>query len=201
MRADDDMTVDAERRRMMKIAGGVVGAAAAVSVAVPFISSMSPSERARAAGAPVEVDISRLKPGQMITVRWRGKPVWVLVRSPEMIASLGAHDDDLADPHSESSTQPDYCRNATRSLRPATMVALGVCTHLGCAPTPHLKEGVESGIEPEWPGGFFCPCHGSTFDLAGRVFKDKLAPRNLEVPPHRFIGDGRLVIGEDEVTV
>lgn len=195
--SDDDRTIDADRRRLLMTAGGVVGAAAAASVVVPFVASMNPSERALAAGAPVEIDVSQLKPGQMVTATWRGRPVWVLARTPEMLASLAKHAPELADPHSEHSTQPDYCRNETRSIRPGTMVALGVCTHLGCAPTAHFKTGIESGLGPDWSGGFFCPCHGSTFDLAGRVFKDKLAPLNLEVPPHRFLEDGRLVIGED----
>lgn len=194
-----DDIVDAERRRLLMIAGGVVGVAATATTVVPFIASMQPSERAKAAGAPVEVDISGLKPGQMMTVEWRGKPVWILKRTPEMLASLGTIGDQLVDPDSEQSTQPDRCRNATRSIRPGTMVALGVCTHLGCTPTPQFRTGVESGIDPQWPGGFFCPCHGSTFDLAGRVFKDKLAPRNLEIPPHRYLDDGRLVVGEDVV--
>ena len=195
----DDTEVDAERRRLLMMAGGVVGVAATASVVVPFVASMSPSERAKAAGAPVEVDISKLKPGQLMTVEWRGKPVWILVRTPEMLEQLHTHDEKLVDPHSEHSTQPHYCRNTTRSLKPGMMVALGVCTHLGCTPTPQFKTGEESGVDPEWPGGFFCPCHGSTFDLAGRVFKDKLAPRNLEIPPHRILADGRLVIGEDAV--
>lgn len=189
--------VDDDRRRLMMFAGGAVGVAAAVTSVVPFVASMSPSERAKAAGAPVDVDISALKAGQMITVEWRGKPVWIYRRTPEMLQLLNTHDDRLVDPGSGSSAQPDYCRNPGRSIRPEIMVALGVCTHLGCSPSPRFKAGLESGIDAEWPGGFYCPCHGSTFDLAGRVFKDKLAPKNLEVPPHRFVGDGRLVIGED----
>ncbi len=197
MSSNDHDGVDADRRRLLKITAGAVGVAAATSAVVPFVSSMAPSERAKAAGAPVEVDIRALKPGQLMTVEWRGKPVWILARTPEMLASLGAHDGLLADPNSERSSQPSSCRNATRSVRPGTMVALGVCTHLGCTPAPHFRTGPASGIDAEWPGGFHCPCHGSTFDVAGRVFKDKLAPSNLEIPPHRFLADGRLLIGED----
>jgi ubiquinol-cytochrome c reductase iron-sulfur subunit len=192
-----EQDVDDGRRRLVLAAGGAVGVAAAVTSMVPFVASMAPSERAKAASAPVEVDIGGLKPGQMLTVEWRGKPVWVLKRSSDMLASLGSVAGRLSDPLSERSAQPDSCRNETRSIRPDIMVALGVCTHLGCSPTAKFRTGVESGIEADWPGGFYCPCHGSTFDLAGRVFKDKLAPDNLEIPPYRFVGDTKIIIGEE----
>jgi ubiquinol-cytochrome c reductase iron-sulfur subunit len=195
-----EQDVDDGRRRLMMAAGGAVGVAAVVTSVVPFVASMAPSERAKAAGAPVEVDVSRLKPGQMLTVEWRGKPVWILYRTPDMLASLDKASGRLSDPASERSSQPKYCKNSTRSIRPDLMVALGVCTHLGCSPTAKFRTGVESGIEADWPGGFYCPCHGSTFDLAGRVFKDKLAPDNLEIPPYRFVGDSKIIIGEEATT-
>jgi ubiquinol-cytochrome c reductase iron-sulfur subunit len=193
----DERHVEDGRRRLVLAAGGAVGIAAIASV-VPFVRSMAPSERTKAAGAPVEVDISGLKPGQMLTVEWRGKPVWILHRTPEMLASLASLAPQLSDPGSARSTQPSYCRNPARSIRPEIMVALGVCTHLGCSPKAKFQTGVASGFDANWTGGFYCPCHGSTFDLAGRVFKDKLAPDNLEIPPHRFAGDARLVIGEED---
>ena len=194
----DEQQVDDGRRRLVLAAGGAVGIAAAVAAVVPFVESMAPSERTKAAGAPVEVDISNLKAGQMLTVEWRGKPVWILNRTPEMLASLAGVAPQLSDPASSRSIQPDYCRNEARSIRPEIMVALGVCTHLGCSPKPKFQTGVASGLEPDWPGGFYCPCHGSTFDLAGRVFRDKLAPDNLEIPPYRFAGDARIIIGEED---
>ena len=193
-------TIDGSRRSLMKAvatAGGAAGIGAVVASVVPFVTSMEPSERAKAAGAPVEVDISKLKPGQIITVEWRGKPVWILKRTPEMLESLKKTEDKVVDPHSAHSVQPKYCQNETRSIKPSIMVALNVCTHLGCSPTPKFRTGIESGIAEDWVGGFYCPCHSSTYDLAGRVFKDKLAPANLEIPPYRFVGDGKLVIGEE----
>jgi ubiquinol-cytochrome c reductase iron-sulfur subunit len=159
---------------------------------------MLPSERAKAAGAPVEVDISDLLPGQMKTVEWRGKPVWIINRTTEQLASLRKTDDLVSDPKSEKLMQPEYCQNETRSIKPDILVAVGICTHLGCSPTEKFKTGAESGISADWPGGFICPCHGSTFDLAGRVYKSKPAPDNLEVPPHMYLGDAKLVIGLDK---
>jgi ubiquinol-cytochrome c reductase iron-sulfur subunit len=159
---------------------------------------MMPSERAKAAGAPVEVDVSKLALGQMMTVEWRGKPVWIINRTPEMLAALKTIDDQMADPKSEKPMQPDYCKNETRSIKPEILVAVGICTHLGCSPTEKFKTGAESGVDPNWPGGFLCPCHGSTFDLAGRVYKGKPAPDNLEIPPHMYLGDAKIVIGEDK---
>jgi ubiquinol-cytochrome c reductase iron-sulfur subunit len=189
-----DDKVDCGRRRLI-VASATVGGVAGLAAAVPFVASMLPSERARSAGAPVEVDISKLGPGEMLTVEWRGKPVWVINRTKEMLASLKQTDDKVSDPKSGKQMQPEYCRNETRSIKPEILVAVGICTHLGCSPTEKFKTGAESGIEADWPGGFFCPCHGSTFDLAGRVYKGKPAPDNLEVPAHKYLGDTKIVIG------
>ena len=189
--------VDCGRRRLI-IATAAVGGAGAVTALVPFLSSMLPSERAKAAGAPVEVDVSNLAPGQMITVEWRGKPVWIFNRSQEMLDSLSGLDEAVADPDSANQQQPEYCKNKTRSIKPNLLVAVGICTHLGCSPTSKFKKGAEEGMVTDWPGGFLCPCHGSTFDFAGRVYKNKPAPTNLVVPPYRFESDTRVVIGEAE---
>lgn len=189
------LPVDPERRTWLlaTTAAGCVGAAA---VAVPFVSSIAPSERAKAMGASVELDISALAPGQMQTVEWRGKPVWILRRTPEMLEQLEGQQD-LADPLSRQDQQPDYARNVHRSIKPEVLVTVGICTHLGCSPVT-LPEGTANpGVPADWEGGFFCPCHGSTFDLAGRVFRNKPAPTNLEVPPHQYLSDSRLQIGED----
>ena len=191
-----DETVDSGRRNLL-VATAAVGGVAGVVAAVPFGLSMLPSERAKAAGAPVEVDIADLAPGQMKIVEWRGKPVWIINRTKEQLASLRATDDKVSDPKSDKVMQPDYCKNETRSIKPEILVAVGICTHLGCSPIEKFKTGAESGIAADWPGGFICPCHGSTFDLAGRVYKSKPAPDNLEVPPHRYLGDAKLLIGED----
>ena len=192
-----DDTVDCGRRRLL-VATAAVGGVAGVAVAVPFVSSMLPSERAKAAGAPVEVDISRLAPGEMMTVEWRGKPVWIINRTKEQLEALKTLAEKLADPKSDKKMQPDYAQNETRSIKPEILVAVGICTHLGCSPSEKFKTGAASGIDANWPGGFFCACHGSTFDLAGRVYKSKPAPDNLEIPPHMYLGDARLVIGEDK---
>jgi ubiquinol-cytochrome c reductase iron-sulfur subunit len=189
--------VDQGKRRFLIAATTAVGGVAAAAVAVPFITSMLPSERAKAAGAPVEADISKIESGAMITVEWRGKPVWLINRSQEMMAALTKHDDKLSDPKLEVATQqPAYCQNASRSIKSNLMVLVGICTHLGCSPSPKLQAGNEMGAD--WPGGFFCPCHGSRFDLAGRVFKGSPAPINLVVPPHKYINDNLLLIGEDD---
>jgi ubiquinol-cytochrome c reductase iron-sulfur subunit len=189
--------VDQGKRRFLIAATTAVGGVAAAAVAVPFITSMLPSERAKAAGAPVEADISKIESGAMITVEWRGKPVWLINRSQEMMAALAKHDDKLSDPKLEVTTQqPAYCQNASRSIKSNLMVLVGICTHLGCSPSPKLQAGNEMGAD--WPGGFFCPCHGSRFDLAGRVFKGSPAPINLVVPPHKYINDNLLLIGEDD---
>lgn len=192
-----DDKVDCGRRRLL-VATAAAGGVAGVAAAVPFVASMMPSERAKSAGAPVEVDISKLAPGQMMTVEWRGKPVWIINRTPEMLASLKKTDDKVADPKSEKQMQPEYCKNETRSIKPEILVAVGICTHLGCSPTEKFKTGAESGVDADWAGGFLCPCHGSTFDLAGRVYKSKPAPDNLEIPPHMYLGDAKIVIGEDK---
>ena len=172
-----------------------------VATAVPFVSSFAPSERAKAAGAAVEVDISGLKVGEMATVEWRGKPVWILKRSPEQLASLKKTEALVADPQSKRNPNeltPEYARNEHRSRKPELLVAVGICSHLGCSPTAKLQAGAQPSLPDDWQGGFFCPCHGSTFDLAGRVFKNKPAPDNLEVPPHMYLSDSKLLIGEDK---
>jgi ubiquinol-cytochrome c reductase iron-sulfur subunit len=184
------------QRRFWMAATGVVGGLGVAATAVPFVSSFAPSERARAAGGPVEVDIAGLQPGARITVEWRGKPVWVIRRTPAMLAGLQGHDAELADPMSKRDQQPAYAQNATRSVKPEVFVAVGICTHLGCSPSAAPAGAGNPSLPADWPGGFFCPCHGSTFDGAGRVFKNKPAPSNLEVPPYRFASDTRLVIGE-----
>lgn len=189
--------VDCGRRRLL-VASSVAGGVAGIAAAIPFVASLAPSERAKSAGAPVEVDLSKLAPGEMMTVEWRGKPVWIIHRTPEMLESLTKIADKLADPDSKRPQQPPYARNTHRSIKPEYMVAIGICTHLGCSPTEKFKAGPDSGIAADWPGGFFCPCHGSMFDLAGRVFKNMPAPDNLEVPPHRYLADLRLLIGEDK---
>lgn len=189
--------VDCGRRRLI-VATAAVGGAGAVAALVPFVSSMLPSERAKAAGAPVEVDISKLEPGQMMTVEWRGKPVWIINRTKEMLETLPKLNDSVSDPKSDKQQQPAYCQNENRSIKPNLLVAVGICTHLGCSPSSKFKHGSEEGMGSDWLGGFLCPCHGSTFDLAGRVYKNKPAPDNLVVPPHKYLSDTRLLIGEDQ---
>jgi ubiquinol-cytochrome c reductase iron-sulfur subunit len=196
-----DDKVDCGRRRLL-VATAAVGGVAGVATALPFLASFAPSERAKAAGAPVEADIGKLAPGQMMTVEWRGKPVWIIHRTKEMIADLRKNDDKVADPKSEraqSEYQPPPGVDAeTRSLKPDYMVVVGICTHLGCSPTQKLESGTVSGMDADWTGGFLCPCHGSTFDLAGRVFKNKPAPDNLPIPPHTYLSESKLLIGESK---
>ena len=192
----DGQKVDTRKRKFLIAATSAVGGGAAAGMAVPLVMSMLPSERAKAAGAPVEADISKLEPGMMLTVEWRGKPVWIVNRTPEMLDLLGKHDDKLADPASDMPQQPAYCKNPGRSIKPEVLVTVGICTHLGCSPTYRRDIGA-ADLGADWPGGFFCPCHGSTFDLAGRVFKGVPAPTNLVVPPHHYLGDARLLIGVD----
>lgn len=189
--------MDCGRRRLI-VATAAVGGAGAVAALVPFVSSLLPSERAKAAGAPVEVDISKLEPGQMMTVEWRGKPVWIINRNKDMLETLPKLNDSVADPKSDKDQQPAYCKNDTRSIKPEIMVAVGICTHLGCSPSSKFKKGAEEGMSGDWLGGFLCPCHGSTFDFAGRVYKNKPAPDNLEVPPHVYLSDTRILIGADK---
>jgi ubiquinol-cytochrome c reductase iron-sulfur subunit len=192
-----DSNVDRRKRRFLLAATSVAGGVAGVAVAVPFVASMNPSARARAAGAPVEVDLSKVEAGMMVTVEWRGQPVWVVHRTREMIDSLHQLDRVVADPKSSMPMQPDYAKNEARSIKPEYLVLVGICTHLGCSPSQKLAPGAESGLGEEWPGGFFCPCHGSKFDLAGRVYKGVPAPTNLKVPPYTYLSDTRLLIGED----
>jgi ubiquinol-cytochrome c reductase iron-sulfur subunit len=188
--------VDKTRRNLV-VATSVVGGAAGVGVAAPFVASMWPSERARAAGAPIEVDVSRIAPGELSVFEWRGKPVWVLRRTPEMIESLKAVAPRLSDPNSKASEQPKYAENEYRSARPDLLVLVGVCTHLGCSPQEKPAEA-KAEMGADWPGGFYCPCHGSKFDFAGRVFNGSPAPTNLVVPPYTVVSDNKVVIGEDE---
>ena len=187
------------RRRFLLAATSTLGGLCAVASALPFIDSMMPSERALAAGAPVEADLAGLRDGDLRVVGWRGKPVWLLKRSASMLEQLGNHDALLVDPQSQIDQQPSYCRNTTRSIRPEILIAIGICTHLGCSPTLRL-DAASSELGSGWPGGFFCPCHGSKFDLAGRVFKNVPAPTNLEIPPHRYLGDSRILLGDDQRT-
>ncbi|PKO52294.1 MAG: ubiquinol-cytochrome c reductase iron-sulfur subunit [Betaproteobacteria bacterium HGW-Betaproteobacteria-20] len=187
--------VDLEKRNFL-IATSAVGAVGCAAAAVPFVLSMTPSERAKAAGAPVEVDVSKIAPGTMVTVEWRGKPVWIINRTDEMTAELHKSNDQLTDPESDVvSQQPSYCKNADRSLKPNLAVIVGICTHLGCSPTAKLQAKGDMG--ENWSGGFFCPCHGSKFDLAGRVFKGSPAPINLVVPPYQYLTENTLLIGVD----
>jgi ubiquinol-cytochrome c reductase iron-sulfur subunit len=195
-----DQKIDGGKRTWI-IASGCAGAVGAGFAAVPFVSSFQPSERARAAGAAVEVDISGLKPGEKMTVEWRGKPVWIVRRTPEQLAALPKLDPLLADPASRrnpAELTPAYARNEYRSIKPEVLVAVGICTHLGCSPIDKFVPGAQPSLPNDWSGGFLCPCHGSTFDMAGRVYKDKPAPDNLEVPPHMYVSDTRLLIGEEK---
>jgi ubiquinol-cytochrome c reductase iron-sulfur subunit len=195
-----DQKIDGGKRTWI-IASGCAGAVGAGFVAVPFVSSFEPSERARAAGAPVEVDIGAIEPGQKLTVAWRGKPVWILRRTPEQLAELSKVDSELADPMSKRdnfSTTPEYARNDWRSIKKEYLVLVGICTHLGCSPGDKFTPGPQPSLPDDWAGGFLCPCHGSTFDMAGRVYKDKPAPDNLEVPPHVYLSDSRILIGEEK---
>ena len=192
--------IDSSKRTWL-IASGCAGAVGGVATAIPFVSTFQPSERAKAAGAAVEVDIAGLKPGEKVTVEWRGKPVWVARRTPEQLAALGKVTDQLADP--ESKRKPDeftpvYARNEGRSIKPEFFVAVGICTHLGCSPSDKFQTGAQPSLPDDWQGGFLCPCHGSTFDMAGRVYKNKPAPDNLEIPPHMYLSDSKLLIGEDK---
>jgi ubiquinol-cytochrome c reductase iron-sulfur subunit len=192
-------TVDTDKRRFLTNATTVVGSIGAIAVTIPFISSLAPSAKARAAGAPVEVDISKLEVGQLLTIEWRGKPVFVFRRSEETLSALANLKTELRDPHSEElGQQPSYCKNDLRSIRQDLMVLVGICTHLGCAPT-YRPELAPEDLGPDWQGGFFCPCHGSTFDLAGRVYQSVPAPTNLVVPPHYFISDNKLLIGTEKM--
>jgi ubiquinol-cytochrome c reductase iron-sulfur subunit len=202
MRDNEDQRVDGGRRKWL-IATTVTGGIGGVATVIPFVSSFAPSEKAKAAGAPVEVDISGLKPGDMMTVAWRGKPVWIVYRTDEQLADVKKADKEVADPLSKKEFTmplPEYCNNEYRSRadHKNLFVAVAVCTHLGCTPTPRFNEGPQANLPDDWPGGFLCPCHGSTYDLAGRVFKNKPAPQNLDIPPYMFTSATSLVIGKDE---
>ena len=194
-----DATVDNSRRTWL-ITSAAMGGVGAAAVAVPFVSSFQPSERAKAAGAAVEVDVSTLAPGEKRVVEWRGKPVWIMRRTPEQLASLEKLDGQLADPTSQRKgyPTPEYAQNRHRSIKPEFLVAVGICTHLGCSPGDKLTPGPQPSLPDDWQGGFLCACHGSTFDLAGRVFKNKPAPDNLEVPPHHYLSDNLLLVGEEK---
>tara|TARA_B100000768_G_C11227295_1_gene353401 strand:+ start:136 stop:738 length:603 start_codon:yes stop_codon:yes gene_type:complete len=189
--------VNLDRRRFLIGATSLTGAIGATSLGVPFVSSMLPSEKAKAAGASVEVDVSQVKQGTVLTTEWRGQPVWLLNRSDKMIKTLEINPKKLADPDLKvTSQQPKYCKNKTRSIKPNMLVVVGICTHLGCSPSPRLSPKGDMG--DKWEGGFFCPCHGSKFDLAGRVFKGSPAPTNLIVPPHKYLDENIIIIGEEE---
>ncbi len=191
-----DDGVNHTRRRLIGLTAGM-GAVGGAFVAWPFLASWVPSARAKAAGAPVEINISKLEPGQMLSVEWRGQPAWILNRTPEMLDKLPGMVDLIVDPDSLESIQPDYAKNKTRSIKEQYLVLIGICTHLGCVPLTKLKPGLAEGMEADWRGGFFCPCHGSKFDLAGRVYKNVPAPTNLVVPPYHFATDTLIVVGVD----
>ena len=196
----DQQSLNKERRTWL-IATSVVGGVGGAAAVLPLVNTFAPSERAKAAGAAVEIDIAGMQPGEMRTVEWRGKPVWVVCRSKEQVAELPKLDPLLADPNSlrnPGELTPEYARNQYRSIKPEYLVAVGICTHLGCSPTPKFQTGPQPSLPNDWEGGFLCPCHGSTFDLAGRVFKNKPAPDNLEVPPHMYLSDTKILIGEDK---
>jgi ubiquinol-cytochrome c reductase iron-sulfur subunit len=197
--SDSPKPLDSSRRTAIGLtcAAGAVGT---VAVAIPFVSTLAPSERAKAAGAPVEVDIAGMKPGELKSVEWRGKPVWIVRRTPEMLESLKKTDSKVADPDSQRTAYPtpEYAKNEYRSIKPEYLVVIGICTHLGCSPIEKFSGAGDPSLPADWEGGFLCPCHGSTFDLSGRVFKNKPAPDNLEVPPHVYLSDTRLLIGEDK---
>jgi ubiquinol-cytochrome c reductase iron-sulfur subunit len=190
-------SLDDGRRRFLTVVTSGVGLVGCAALAVPFVSSMAPSARAKAAGAPVEVDISQLELGQMLTIEWRGKPVWIVNRTADMLQGLDDLVDELSDPTSEQPQQPVYATNEYRSIRPEILVVVGICTHLGCAPTKKFELGAASGVSKDWKGGFYCPCHGSLFDLAGRVYRNVPAPTNLEVPPYSYIGENQILVGVD----
>jgi len=189
--------VDLKKRRMLTAATSVVGAVGAGFVVYPFLAAWAPSEKAKAAGAPVEADISKLEPGQLMRVKWRGKPVWVVHRTEQNLKDLAVIEDALLDPASDDTgQQPDYCKNRTRSIKERYLVAVGICTHLGCSPT-YRPDVAPADLGPDWKGGFFCPCHGSRFDLAGRVFAGVPAPKNLQIPPYHYLSDTTILVGAD----
>jgi ubiquinol-cytochrome c reductase iron-sulfur subunit len=191
--------VDRDRRTWIAITCGA-GAVGGVATAIPFVSTFAPSEKARAAGAPVEVDIAAMAPGEQLTVEWRGKPVWIVRRTPEQVKSLESTEGKVADPKSLRTQYPtpEYAKNPHRSIKPEFFIGVGICSHLGCSPSARFATGAQPSLPDDWAGGFLCPCHGSTFDMAGRVFRNMPAPDNLEVPPHMYLSETRLLIGEDK---
>jgi len=191
-----EAVVDSGKRRFLLGATSVVGGIGVVAAATPFVMSLFPSERAKAAGAPVEIDIAKIEPGQKIDIEWRGKVVWLINRTKAMVESLPKQDARLADPNSNVPQQPAYCKNEHRSIKDAMFVAVGICTHLGCSPT-YRPELAPADLGADWLGGFFCPCHQSKFDLAGRVFRGVPAPTNLVIPPHKYLSDSKILVGED----
>lgn len=196
--ATNDDGVNLRRRRFLTTTACVAGGVGALAAAVPFVSTLTPSARTKAIGAPIEVDISDLQPGERKVVKWRGKPVWILRRSDETVAALASLDETVRDPESEARQQPSYARNRHRSQKSEYLIVLGICTHLGCSPLYVRKdEGEAHQLGGDWQGGFFCPCHGSRFDLAGRVYKGVPAPANLVVPPYQYLSDARVLIGDD----
>lgn len=188
--------VDRSRRQLLIAATTAAGGVAAAGAGAPFVLSLMPSERAKAAGAPVEVDISKLALGMMMSIEWQGKPVWITRRTQAMLDSLPGLREELADPDSSVPQQPEYCKNTHRSIKPEYFVVLGICTHLGCSPT-YRPEVAPVDLGADWRGGWFCPCHGTRFDIAARVYKGSPAPTNMIVPPHKYLSDGRLLIGDD----
>jgi ubiquinol-cytochrome c reductase iron-sulfur subunit len=188
--------VDRSKRRFLVAATTAMGGVAGVAVLTPFVMSMLPSERAKAAGAPVEVDISKIEAGMLLAIEWQGKPVWIVNRTKDMLATLPKNDAKMSDPKSEQPQQPTYCQNENRSIKPAYLVVVGICTHLGCSPT-FRPELAPADLGPDWDGGWFCPCHGSRYDLAARVYKNVPAPLNMQVPPHKYLTETRILVGED----
>jgi ubiquinol-cytochrome c reductase iron-sulfur subunit len=197
--ATADASVNSSRRTWL-MTTAAMGGVGTVAVAVPFVSTFQPSERAKAAGAAIEVDISAIRPGEKVVVEWRGKPVWIMRRTPEQLATLDKVEAELADPNSDRKAYPtpEYAKNRHRSIKPEVFVGVGICSHLGCSPVDKLTPGAQPSLPDNWAGGFLCPCHGSTFDVAGRVFRNKPAPDNLEVPPHHYVSDTVLLIGEEK---
>ena len=197
MPTDDDDKVDVTRRRFLTSSATIVGGVGMVTTAVPFVKSMEPSAKTQAAGAPVEVDLSKIEPGEMVREEWRGKPIWIVNRTKKMLQTLKDVEPQLRDPNSDQPQQPEYAHNEYRSIKPEFLVLVGICTHLGCSPT-YRPDVAPEDLGAKWEGGFFCACHGSRFDLAGRVYRGVPAPKNLEVPPYRYAADDKIIIGESK---
>ncbi|MDO5072900.1 MAG: ubiquinol-cytochrome c reductase iron-sulfur subunit [Neisseria animaloris] len=193
----ENQEINQGRRRFLTLATAGAGGVAALGVATPFLASFFPSEKAKAAGAPVEIDVSKIEPGQLVTAEWQGKPIWVLNRTEKQLKDLASLNGAVADPKSEVEQQPEYCKNEMRSIKPNIFVAIGICTHLGCSPT-FRPDIAPADLGADWKGGFFCPCHGSKFDLAGRVFKGVPAPTNLIIPPYKYLSDTTILVGDDK---